>query len=380
MQDTDMKKICVLPNDPLGAYLKKGVVKYGYFNPFGFFDEVHVISLFDDEIDAGKVSGMAGEGKLIIHVLGKANLTNYRSFEAKVEKLVKEIDPLIIRTFNPIIQGWLAVKVGKKLAKPVVISIHADYDQQRDVMRKKGECFMFLKSWYVSKMIERYALKNADLVICVYNFLVPYAKKMGAWNVRVIYNKVNLENFSPDKKPAIKNKVPTIISVGRHVDQKNQMYLLQAMRTLDMKLLLIGDGVNRGKLREFIDREGLADKVKMMSSVPNSEMAGYYASSDIAAQVMENYGGVPIPILEAMASGTPMVVSRHGGDYAEATDEATYFVDNDADSFREAFLRLTSDDGLRRRLVERGLEIMQEIGGDAMEAAELEEYKTLMQK
>ena len=79
------KNICVLPNDSLYDYFKKGEIKYGYFNPCNFFDEVHVISLFDNEIQEEKVANLAGEGKLIIHALGKANLSNYHTFEKKIE-------------------------------------------------------------------------------------------------------------------------------------------------------------------------------------------------------------------------------------------------------------------------------------------------------
>ncbi len=375
-----MKRICVLPNDPLRAYHRKGEVKYGYFNPCGFFDEVHVISLFDDEIDAGSVSEMAGRGRLVIHNPGRASLSNYRSFEGRVERIVREVDPLLIRAFNPRIQGWLGARAGKKLARPVVISIHTNHDQQRDLMKKEGRYLTFLKSLYTSRMIERYALANADLVICVYQFIVPYARRMGGRNIRVIYNKVDLGNFSPDKAPVLKGSVPTIISVGRLINQKDPMYLLQAIRTLDMRLLIIGDGPNRKKMLDFIDGEGISDKVKMIRSVPNKELAGYYASADVCAQVMENYGGVPIPILEAMASGLPVVVSRHGSDYTEATDGAAYFVDNNAESFRAAFIRITSDKGLRDRLVEKGLKVIREIGGDVMEAEELEAYKSLIQE
>ena len=60
------EKICIFPNDSLRDYFEKGEIKYGYFNPCNFFDEVHVISLFDDEIKAEKVSQLAGKGKLII--------------------------------------------------------------------------------------------------------------------------------------------------------------------------------------------------------------------------------------------------------------------------------------------------------------------------
>ena len=55
-----MKKLCVFPNDPLKSYFKKGEIKPRYFNPNNIFDEVHVISLFDDDIEEEKVNVVAG--------------------------------------------------------------------------------------------------------------------------------------------------------------------------------------------------------------------------------------------------------------------------------------------------------------------------------
>ena len=46
-----MKKLCVFPNDPLKVYYEKGEIKPKYFNPKNLFDEIHVISLFNSDID-----------------------------------------------------------------------------------------------------------------------------------------------------------------------------------------------------------------------------------------------------------------------------------------------------------------------------------------
>ena len=81
-----VKKICVFPNDPLIAYLKKGEIKERYFNPKNWFDEVHVISLFGEDISEEKVKPLAGDADLFIHKFGKANLLNYKKYETIVKK------------------------------------------------------------------------------------------------------------------------------------------------------------------------------------------------------------------------------------------------------------------------------------------------------
>ena len=62
-------KLCIFPNDPIIAYYQKGEIKERYFNPENLFDEIHIISFTDKEIDVSKVQQIAGNAKLIIHTV-----------------------------------------------------------------------------------------------------------------------------------------------------------------------------------------------------------------------------------------------------------------------------------------------------------------------
>ena len=44
-------KLNVFPNDPLKSYLEKGEIKPRYFNPIDLFDEIHVTSLFESDVE-----------------------------------------------------------------------------------------------------------------------------------------------------------------------------------------------------------------------------------------------------------------------------------------------------------------------------------------
>jgi hypothetical protein len=61
------KKLCVFPNDPIISYYMKGEIKDRYYNPDNVFDEIHIISFIDTDVDASLVQKIAGNGKLIIH-------------------------------------------------------------------------------------------------------------------------------------------------------------------------------------------------------------------------------------------------------------------------------------------------------------------------
>ena len=51
--------------------------------------------------------------------------------------------------------------------------------------------------------MEKFALRNADEIIIVYEFIRNYAEKLGGKNINLIYNKIDLSKFSPDVTPKI---------------------------------------------------------------------------------------------------------------------------------------------------------------------------------
>lgn len=371
--------LCVFPNDSLLSYYEKGEIKNRYFNPKNWFDEVHVISLFDDDIDEEKVKILGGTAVFKIHKIGRVNLSNYKAFEDKITILIQKIKPSVIRSYNPLVQGWLATKIGKKLEIPVIVSLHTNYDQQRNLARLEGRYLQYLKLKFTSKKLESFVLKNADVVICAYEFIVPYAKKMGAGNIHVIYNRVDLEQFSPQCKKELNFDKPTIISVGRLIKQKNHRHLIEAIKNLDVNLLIIGDGPNYGMLTELAKSLGMSDRVRMIKRVQHDKLGGYYTSCDIYAQPMEFLGGITIPTLEAMASGLPVIMSKREGNYSEIIDDAVVFVENSAESFQNAIDKVLSNTQLKEGLKKKSLEIVKKLSGDVMEERELQIYKKFLE-
>ena len=150
-----MKRLCVFPNDPLYAYYKKGEIKSRYFNPKNFFDEIHVISMFDSDIEQEKVKIVSGNADLKIHVVGKVNLINKNSKKSKIIDLINGIKPDVLRAYNPLLQGWMAAHVKKELDIPLVISLHGDYDRDRRYFARKNKDYKtYLKLLYTKRTLE----------------------------------------------------------------------------------------------------------------------------------------------------------------------------------------------------------------------------------
>jgi len=372
-------KLCVFPNDPLEAYYKKGEIKERYFNPTNIFDEVHAITTDEDDVSEEKVKTVAGIAEFKIHTVGRINLSNYYSAKGRVLQLVKAINPDVIRTYNPLIQGWLGTYCAKKLDIPLVVSLHGDYDRDnRYQSLKNGNYSTYLRLLITSWFIEPYVLKNADKVICIYNFIIPYAKKYGAKDIEVIYNRVDLSRFSSNAENALSLDKPAIISVGRLIKEKNQECLIHAMKGLDAYLILIGDGVLYDYLNDLAKKLSVDKNVIFLRSVPHSEIHKYYASADIFALPIK-YGGFAIPVLEALASGLPVVIPKpEWEEKPEVIGDAVMLVDNTPEAFRNVFQRLIANPDLMVQMRKKGLEKIKELDGSLMEQKEANMYKNLL--
>jgi len=362
------------------AYYQKGEVKERYFNPCNFFDEVQIISPCERDIEENKVQMMAGDAKLKIFPMGKFHLLDFFSHRNKVLKLVEELEPDIIRAYNPLVQGYCAVYCGKKLGIPTVVSLHGNYDKDiRELLWEDRKLRKYCKYLIYSKSTEPYVLKNATKVICAYEFPVQYAKKYGAKDIEVIYNRVDTTRFKKTDK-TVKLGRPTIICVGRLIREKNQQVLIKAVKNLDVNLLLIGDGPLYPHLTKLAKNLGVEEKVKFIKSVPNSEIHRYYSSADIFA-IPIRYGGVCTPVIEAMASSLPVVVPKPiWEDSPELVGDIAIVVENTPEAFEEAFKRLISNPKLRKELGEKGRKRALKVDGKKMEKKEMNLYKRLIEE
>lgn len=376
-----MKKICVFPNDPLLEYYKKGEIKPRYFNPKNFFDEVHVISLFGEDVKEDKVKIVAGKANFRIHVIGKVNLLNRNKKIKDVINIIKEIKPDIIRAYNPLLQGWVAARIKNELGIPLVISLHGDYDKDRRYFARKNKDYKtYLKLLYSKKTLEPYALKNADEVIIIYEFLRTYAKKMGAKSINLIHNRIDLSQFSPNVKPAFTESKPVIICVGRLIKEKNQECLIKAIKEMDVILLIIGNGLEYENLVKLSRDLGIEEKVRFETSIPNEKIQEYYAGSTLFALPIK-YGGFAIPALEAAASGLPVILPKQEFDpNPDIIRDFALLVKNDPESFKDAITKVISDNNLQRKMIQDGLDVTKKINSDVMEEKEKDLYLKLLKK
>ncbi len=104
-----------------------------------------------------------------------------------------------------------------------------------------------------------------------------------------------------------------VLFVGRFRAYKGITYLIDAMRDLPARLLLIGDGPMADRLRAQVSIAGLDQQVVFLPDIDDANLPAYYAAADAfvlpSTQRSEAYG---IALLEAMASGCPIVSTELG--------------------------------------------------------------------
>jgi len=370
-----MKKLCVFPSDPIEEYLKKGEIKNQYYNPLNFFDEIHVMNPSYKKVDVGSVQIMGGNARMLIHSIGKVSLANMYFKKNKVLDIIRRIKPDLIRTYNPLVQGWVAFYCSKKLNLPYIVSLHGQYDKDipNEYLQKK-KYLKFLKLFLTKSITQKSVISNANFVICVYNHLISYAKENGAKNVEVVINQIDLEQFNKNINPAIKKDKPIIMNVGVLRKIKNQECLIYAIKNLDVYLVLIGDGEMYLELKNLTKKLGVENKVIFVKSVPHSQIQNYYASAKIFA-IPSTAMGFPITALEALATRCVTVIAERFERKSEPIDSAVVYVKNNPKNFEQAFKDILENPKKYESYIETAQEILKTIDKKTMEEKEISFYK-----
>jgi glycosyltransferase involved in cell wall biosynthesis len=108
-----------------------------------------------------------------------------------------------------------------------------------------------------------------------------------------------------------------VITVARLVPIKNVQLLVEAMalvrqRVRDAHLLIVGDGPERERIRTRAVALGISDALTLVGSLPQRETPAYYRAADVFA-LSSDFDNSPNAVLEAMASGLPIVATDVGG-------------------------------------------------------------------
>ncbi len=114
-------------------------------------------------------------------------------------------------------------------------------------------------------------------------------------------------------KAALGISGPLLVSVGALIERKGHGTVIDALASLpDAALVIIGVGPERAKFEAQARRLGLGDRVRFLGSLPHLAIADWLAAAD-AMVLMSLSEGLANAWIEALASGTPLVIPDVGG-------------------------------------------------------------------
>ncbi len=376
-----MPRLCVLPADPIGAYIAKGEIKERYFNPLDLFEEVHLVTADSGPVDADALRRVAGSARVVLHPLGPWRARSLAAnpyvgtYPRRLVERVMSIAPDVIRAYTPVEVGWLARRAARAIDAPYVVSVHGNYDldirgRLRSQRRWRGYLYYILTAFIVEPRV----LRDAAAVICAYEFAARYVRRLRSDGVEVIYNRVSLDAFGRSQR----GEEFVVLFVGRCEENKGQDLLIRAMTQAPGRLVLVGDGPTRPSLEALAERLGLGGRVTFVRAVPHAAMPDLYAKASCYASAIL-YGGIQIPHLEAMASGLPLVVAQPLWEESpEQLGDVALVAPRSPAGVAAALTRVAEEPHLAAQLSARSLERARELRGERMEQREADLYRRML--
>ena len=200
--------------------------------------------------------------------------------------------------------------------------------------------------------------------------------------LKVIPNGIDVSVFHPGHAPIrhLRDERVNILFVGRSEKRKGLGYLLRGyefmkQRVPNTRLIVVGDGPLRSSVESYISRHRVPDVV-MAGYVPDTVLPRYYCSADIFCAPATGAESFGIVLLEAMATGLPVVATEIDG-YMSVLEPGRDSLTVQPKSWSElgaALVILARDAQLRTRMGAYGLEKARRYAWDEVASQVLEVY------
>jgi phosphatidylinositol alpha-mannosyltransferase len=175
---------------------------------------------------------------------------------------------------------------------------------------------------------------------------------VGSQQFKLIPNAVDVTKFSPDA--AVIRLPKTLFFLARHEPRKGLATLLDALVLLpdDVRLWIAGSGPETERLqRQFPE----GDRVRWLGRISDEQVVGHLRTCEIFVAPSLSGESFGVVLLEAMATGTPVVCSDLAGYHLAAGDDALFVEPGSATALAEAICRLVKDVEMRGKLSAAGL-------------------------
>lgn len=312
---------------------------------FGVFDNRHVEArpIFDS---------LTAEGLTLepITCSGKIDFSTVHKIRECIQKY--DIDIVHTHGYKADIYGFAA---ALKRHTPIVATSHY-WTRRTPALRFYAHC-------------DQIILRNFDMVVAVSQDIASEIVASGtrAERVLTIDNGIDLRPFhapTPSLVSYRKGQGPIVGTVGRLVEQKGFDYLLHAIPAIlsqypDATFLIVGEGNEHGRLEALARELNITENVVFVGQ--RSDMPNVYASFDVFVLPSIDEG-MPIALLEALATARPVVATRVGAVPKLVFDGQTGLLveARDIPALQGALLRLLGDTEKSKALGANGRQLVEQ--------------------
>lgn len=382
------KKILIIIPDKLSVLVEKGEIVSRYYNPDNIFSEVHILMLNEDSPEPKRIQQMVGSANLFLYnapmppSLFKITLGYQfpllRTWLNKVMSIISTIKPDLIRTYENVLEGYIASQAKNRLGMPYVTSLHSLHGKWDSMELNNFKTKIYRK---FTEKIEKHTLRNADAVICVYSAILNYARSYGARNLELIHNFVGGGAILSKESWNLSNPIK-LITVNRQLQGKNPENIIKALALLPyaIEYTLVGDGVLHDELNITAKDLPPGKAVRFIKSLPNSELCSLYHEYDFMLTNC-HFRGVPKSVIEAGLSGLPIIVNRYVDGYKVSEYNSNWIAecDDTPEGYADVLDRLIQNAQERELLGKGALEETQKsYSPKIMESKVADVYKSLL--
>lgn len=309
------------------------------------------------------------------------------------EAFVRCLQPRLVAAASEVLDGWspevvhghdwvvaeAATVLADRCRCPLVMTMHAT-----EAGLYQGNVVSEFSRW--RHRVERDLVGRAEAtIVCSTAMRSELVERLGAADNRlaVVGNGVHPQRWvtSPVQRAAARQSLgissaPVLVLVGRLEHEKGAQDAIEAVARLSDRrppphLLLVGDGSRADDLVRQAADLGLGTQVHLLGRRGDADVAAVLGAADVAL-VPSRYEPFGLVALEAMAAGTPLVVSATGGLLDVVEDDVSGLVVPPADpvALAHAVARLLDDGDLRQRLsTTASARVSAHFGWDAVAAA-----------
>jgi glycosyltransferase involved in cell wall biosynthesis len=247
------------------------------------------------------------------------------------------------------------IAAAARPALPLVVSLH-------------GSDVFVAERTPPARVAARGVFGRAGFVTACSEDLARRAVALGAApdRIEVVPYGVDVRRFrpTPETRAVIRARIgldderPLVVTAGRLVRKKGFEYLIDAMAAIGgAHLAVAGEGDLAPELRARARAAGTGDRVHFLGNLRQDDVGAWFGAADIVAvpSVRDDSGnvdGLPNTVLEALASGTPVVATSAGGIGSVVVHDATGSIvpERDAAALAAAIRGLLGDPARRARL------------------------------